>query len=88
MCNMLILHLAAIGIIGAAMGLITRHLQPGEQPMGLYWSLVSGVVGAVAVTLMGAQIGIYEIGDFMYYATAPTGALIALMVYNVVIAKQ
>ena len=85
---MLILHLAAIGIISAAMGLITRHLQPGEQPMGLYWSLVSGVVGAVAVTLMGAQIGIYEIGDFMYYATAPTGALIALMVYNVVIAKQ
>ena len=56
--------------------------------MGLYWSLVSGVVGAVAVTLMGAQIGIYEIGDFMYYATAPTGALIALMVYNVVIAKE
>ena len=37
---------------------------------------------------MGAQIGIYEIGDFMYYATAPTGALIALMVYNVVIAKE
>lgn len=88
MSNMLILHLAVVLIIGAAMGLLTRHLQPGEQPMDLSWSLVSGIIGAVAVSLLGAQIGIYEIGDFMYYATAPTGALIALMIYNVIIAKE
>ena len=88
MSPMLILHLVLLVAIGIAMGLITRHYQPGPTPLDATWSMVSGVIGAAIVTLAGAQIGLYELGDFMYYATAPTGALIGVIVYAVIITKD
>ena len=88
MSNMLIVHLVALAIIGTLMGLITRHMQPGPEPMDISWSIVSGIIGAAVVSLLGAQIGLYDIGDFMYYASAPTGSIIALIIYNIIITKE
>lgn len=85
---MLIVHLVALVVIGAAMGLLTRHYQPGPEPMDISWSIVAGIIGAAIVSFLGAQIGLYEIGNFMYYASAPTGSLIALIIYNIIIAKE
>ena len=85
---MLIVHLVALAIIGTLMGLITRHMQPGPEPMDISWSIVSGIIGAAVVSLLGAQIGLYDIGDFMYYASAPTGSIIALIIYNIIITKE
>ena len=85
---MLIVHLFALVVIGILMGLLTRHYQPGPEPMDISWSMFSGVIGAAAISLLGAQIGLYEVGDFMYYASAPTGSLIALIIYNIIIAKE
>lgn len=85
---MLILHLVLLVAIGAAMGLITRYYHPGPTPLDAVWSVVSGIIGAAIVSLFGAQIGLYELGDFMYYASAPTGALIGVMVYAVIITKD
>ena len=85
---MLILHLVLLIAIGTAMGLITRYYHPGPTPLDAVWSVVSGIIGAAVVSLFGAQIGLYELGDFMYYASAPTGALIGVMVYAVIITKD
>ena len=88
MSYMLILHLVLLVAIGAAMGLITRYYHPGPTPLDAIWSIISGVIGAAIVTLLGAYIGLYDLGGFMYYATAPTGALIGVMVYAVIITKE
>ena len=85
---MLIAHLVAMVVIGAAMGLLTRYFQPGPMPMDMSWSMVTGVIGAALISLLGVQIGLYEIGDFMFYASAPTGSLIALIIYNIIITKE
>lgn len=87
MSYMLILHLVLLVAIGAAMGLITRYYHPGPTPLDAIWSIISGVIGAAIVTLLGAYIGLYDLGGFMYYATAPTGALIGVMVYAVIICQ-
>lgn len=88
MSNLLFLHLVLLVAIGAGMGLITRYYHPGPTPLDAAWSMISGVIGAAIVTLAGAYIGLYPLGGFMYYATAPTGALIGVMVYAVIITKD
>ena len=88
MSNLLILHLVLLVVIGAAMGLLTRHYQPGPTPLDAAWSMISGVIGAAIVTMVGVYISLYPLGGFMYYATAPTGALIGVMVYAVIITKD
>lgn len=88
MSNLLFLHLVLLVVIGAAMGLITRYYHPGPTPLDATWSMISGVIGAAIVTMVGVYIGLYPLGGFMYYATAPTGALIGVMVYAVIITKD
>lgn len=88
MSILLILHLVLLVVIGAAMGLLTRHYQPGPTPLDAAWSMISGVIGAAIVTMVGVYISLYPLGGFMYYATAPTGALIGVMVYAVIITKD
>lgn len=88
MSNLLFLHLVLLVVIGAAMGLITRHYHPGPTPLDATWSMISGVIGAAIVTMVGVYIGLYPLGGFMYYATVPTGALIGVMVYAVIITKD
>lgn len=88
MSNLLFLHLVLLVVIGAAMGLLTRHYQPGPTPLDAAWSMISGVIGAAIVTMVGVYISLYPLGGFMYYATAPTGALIGVMVYAVIITKD
>lgn len=88
MSTLLILHLVLLVVIGAAMGLLTRHYQPGPTPLDAAWSMISGVIGAAIVTMVGVYISLYPLGGFMYYATAPTGALIGVMVYAVIITKD
>ena len=75
-------------ILGAITGVVIRHMQPGPKPMDLFWSLTVGAVGALGVAALGAWIGLYEIQEFMTYPSAVTGAVIALIVYNIVIADE
>ncbi len=83
-----ILHIAAAIAIGIIVGLWLRKLQPGPEPMELSWSIAIGILGSLVVSLFGALVGMYPLGGFLYYASSPTGATIALILYNIAIAKE
>lgn len=85
---MTIVHLAVISLIGTGVGLGMRHYQPGPTPMALNWSIIGGILGAIGVPLLGAWIGLFSLGDFMFYCSAPIGAVISLLVYNIIIAEE
>lgn len=86
--NLTILHIAATAIIGIFIGLGMRYYQPGPKPMELHWTIVTGILGAVGIAFLGAWIGLFSLGDFMYYASAPIGAVITLLIYNIIIADE
>lgn len=88
MNGLLIVHLAVVAAMGVGVGLWLRKMQPGPEPMDLSWSIAIGIVGALGVALFGVWMEMYVMGDLLYYATGPVGALIALMLYNIAIAKE
>lgn len=84
----LIIHIIGLALIGTGMGLWLRKLQPGPEPMALSWSIVSGIIGAFVVSLFGGHLGMFPIGGVLYYTSAPVGAIMALMIYNIIIVKD
>lgn len=86
--DLLIVHVLALVVIGAGMGVWIRKLQPGPEPMALSWSIVSGVIGAWIVSLLAGWVGMFPIGGVLYYTSAPIGSIMALMVYNIIITKE
>lgn len=83
-----VIHLALVVAIGGGIGIWLRKLQPGPEPMDLSWSITIGVLGALVVALFGVWTSMYPIGGVLYYTSSPVGALIALLVYNIVITKE
>lgn len=86
--GLLIAHILGLVAIGAGMGVWIRKLQPGPEPMALSWSIISGIIGACVVSLLAGWVGMFPIGGVLYYTSAPVGAIMALMVYNIIIAKE
>ena len=82
------LFIALTLVMGGGLGVLARQFNPARQPMTLPWSIISGAVGALAIAGLGAWIGLFGLGDFMYFASAATGAVIGLLSYNIAIAKE
>lgn len=56
------MELLAVIVIGAIVGLIARAVLPGRQAIGLVWTIVIGIVGAL-------------IGNFIGEAISPDGTM-------------
>ena len=82
------LFVALTLIMGGGLGVWAYKFNPAKQPMILPWSIIAGAVGAQGNAGLGAWIGLFGLGDFMYFASAATGAVIGLLIYNIAIAKE
>lgn len=81
-------HLLWTVLIGFVAGIIAKMLTPGAGPSGFIWTAVLGVGGAVLSTWLGQTMGWYKSGDAASFIGAVVGAIVLLLVYNVIAKKK
>jgi uncharacterized membrane protein YeaQ/YmgE (transglycosylase-associated protein family) len=69
-----------IGLIGLVAGFVARAIKPGDDGMGILWTIVLGVAGSVLATLAGRQLGIYDGSRAAGFIGAVVGALVLLVI--------
>jgi uncharacterized membrane protein YeaQ/YmgE (transglycosylase-associated protein family) len=69
-------------VIGLVAGALARFLMPGKEPGGILVTIVLGIVGALAATLLGKLVGWYEPGESAGLIGATLGAILVLYLYK------
>ena len=69
-------------IIGLIAGALARFIVPGQDPGGVFVSIILGIVGAVVATFLGKALGWYEPGQSAGLIGATVGAILILLVYH------
>jgi uncharacterized membrane protein YeaQ/YmgE (transglycosylase-associated protein family) len=78
------LYLAFIGLI---VGAVARFVLPGEQKLGWIMTAILGIAGSFLANYVGAAIGWYKAGEVSGFIASVIGAVILLVVYNMVKSK-
>ncbi len=78
------MHIIGIVIIGFIVGLIARAIHPGDDRMGFILTTLLGIVGAVFASYAGQTLGLYAPGQPAGFVGAVIGAVILLILVNVV----
>jgi len=69
-------------LIGFVAGLIARALKPGDDKMGIIWTTLLGIAGALLATWVGQMTGWYEAGEAAGFIGAVVGAIVLLLIYG------
>ena len=71
-------------LIGFVIGVIAKFLHPGKENMGIVLTTVLGVAGSLIATFLGRLVGFYKEGEAAGFLMAVVGAIVLLVVYNLV----
>jgi uncharacterized membrane protein YeaQ/YmgE (transglycosylase-associated protein family) len=71
-------------IWGLVIGLIARFLLPGRQAIGLLWTIVLGIAGAVIGGLLATAIGVGDTDEFDFGSFLIAVATSMLLLYLVI----
>ncbi|HUH87675.1 MAG TPA: GlsB/YeaQ/YmgE family stress response membrane protein [Pusillimonas sp.] len=75
-------------IVGFIVGLIARAVMPGDQKLGIIWTIVLGIVGALVAGYLGAALGWYQAGEGAGWIASIIGAVIVLFIYGLIAKKS
>ena len=78
------MHLIWTVVIGFIVGLLARFVMPGDDKMGFIMTTILGIAGALAATYLGQFLGWYVAGEGAGFIASLVGALVLLLVYNMV----
>lgn len=71
-------------IVGLVVGLLARALKPGDDKLGIIWTIVLGVLGSVLAGYLGRAMGWYQPGQGAGWIASIIGAIILLVIYGMV----
>lgn len=78
-------------VLGLIAGAIAKAIMPGDDPGGIFVTMLIGIVGAIVGGLIASALGVGEIGEFFSIGTwviAILGALLLLAIYRVVVGRR
>lgn len=75
-------------IVGFIVGLLARAVMPGDQKLGIIWTIVLGIVGAVVAGFLGSSLGWYAPGEAVGWIASVIGAIIVLFIYGLIVKKS
>ena len=76
-------------IIGFIAGVIAKLITPGKnEPSGFILTTILGIVGAFVATFLGQALGWYHPGEGAGLIGAVVGAVIVLLIWGAVTARQ
>ena len=71
-------------LIGFVVGLIARALKPGDDKMGLIFTTIFGIAGALAAGFVGTKLGWYQQGEAAGFIASVVGAIVLLALYGII----
>lgn len=69
-------------LIGFVVGLLARFLKPGNDRMGIIFTTLLGIAGALLSGFVGQQMGWYTPGEPIGFLGALIGAIVILLVVS------
>jgi uncharacterized membrane protein YeaQ/YmgE (transglycosylase-associated protein family) len=67
-------------IIGFFIGLVARWLMPGRDSMGVIFTCLLGIVGALIAQFLGQALGWYAPGEPAGFIASVIGAMLVLFI--------
>jgi len=77
-----------LALVGLVVGAIAKFLVPGKQGGGIIVTALLGVVGSLAGTLGGQQLGIVSKAAGTHWIASVVGALVVVFVYSLITKKS
>jgi uncharacterized membrane protein YeaQ/YmgE (transglycosylase-associated protein family) len=74
--------------VGLIVGLIARAVKPGDDKMGWIMTIVLGILGSVAAGYVGRAAGMYQPGQPAGWIASVIGAIVLLVIYDMVRRKS
>ena len=65
-------------LLGLVVGILARVVTPGRRRLGIIFTSLLGIAGALLATWLGRQMGWYAIGQAAGFLGALVGAIIIL----------
>lgn len=75
-------------IMGLIVGVIARAIKPGSDAMGWVMTIVLGVIGAVVGGFIASALNLNVNGGFMGLVLSVIGAIIVLVIYEMIASKR
>ena len=78
-------------ILGLLAGAIAKAILPGDDPGGIFITMVIGIVGALVGGFIASALDIGDLGDFFDIGTwliAIAGSLLLLMIYRLAVGRR
>lgn len=71
-------------VVGFIVGLIARALKPGDDRLGIIWTTILGILGALLAKYVGQFMGWYGPNDTAGWIASVVGAIVLLVIYGLV----
>jgi len=71
-------------VFGLVVGIVAKLIMPGNDPGGIFLTIILGVVGAMLGGWVGRMMGLYREGEPAGFIMAVVGAVIILGLYRLV----
>jgi len=75
-------------VVGLIVGLIARAIKPGEDKMNWVLTIILGILGSVAAGYVGRAMGLYQPGQPAGWIASVVGAIVLLVIYDMVRRKS
>jgi uncharacterized membrane protein YeaQ/YmgE (transglycosylase-associated protein family) len=82
------LHLLWTAIIGIVVGALAKLFMPGNDPGGIWITMLLGIAGSFVGTWLGRLVGHYQEGDSAGFIMSLVGALVLLGIYHLIRRRQ
>jgi uncharacterized membrane protein YeaQ/YmgE (transglycosylase-associated protein family) len=75
-------------IIGLVVGALAKLIMPGNDPGGIFVTMLIGVAGAMLAGLIGRSAGWYASGESAGFIASILGATLLLGIYRLVVGRK
>jgi uncharacterized membrane protein YeaQ/YmgE (transglycosylase-associated protein family) len=71
-------------LIGLLVGIIAKFLLPGDDPGGIFMTMLIGIAGSFLAGYIGRAAGWYNEGEPVGFIASVVGSIILLLLYRMV----
>ncbi len=75
-------------IVGFVVGLLARALKPGDDKLGWFMTTLLGIAGSFIATYVGIAMNWYQQGQAAGWIASVVGAIVLLVLYDLVRRKS
>ena len=75
-------------VFGLVVGVVAKFLMPGNDPGGIFVTIILGIVGAMLGGWIGRVMGMYREGEPAGFIMAVVGAVVLLLLYRLVMSRK